>query len=102
MFTRALLLALLLPSPQVDSLEQALLAALPLGPQAAAGGVSLPELFRVSVAVLLAPCAQLRALLCCSRLAHSYGCHCAVCKQVPLRRAGSCCRVEHGTSSFQF
>jgi hypothetical protein len=32
---------------QVDSLEQALLAALPLGPQGAAGGVSLPELFRV-------------------------------------------------------
>jgi hypothetical protein len=35
-------------SHQVDSLEQALLAALPLGPQAAAGGISLPELFRVS------------------------------------------------------
>lgn len=32
---------------QVDSLEQALLAALPLGPQAAAGGVSLPDFFRV-------------------------------------------------------
>jgi hypothetical protein len=33
---------------QVDSLEQALLAALPLGPQTAAGGVTLPEFFRVS------------------------------------------------------
>eukprot|EP00879_Flechtneria_rotunda_P007959 GHRR01008338.1.p1 GENE.GHRR01008338.1~~GHRR01008338.1.p1 ORF type:complete len:1287 (+),score=597.52 GHRR01008338.1:548-4408(+) len=38
---------------QVDSLEQALLAALPLGPQAAAGGVSLPELFRGELTVLL-------------------------------------------------
>lgn len=51
--------------PQVDSLEQALLAALPLGPQAAAGGVSLPELFRVGVALLLMPCAQLWVPLCC-------------------------------------
>lgn len=58
------LLLALLPSPQVDSLEQALLAALPLGPQAAAGGVSLPELFRVGVALLLTPCAQLWAPLC--------------------------------------
>ncbi len=33
---------------QVDSLEQALLAALPLGPQTAAGGISLPEFFKVS------------------------------------------------------
>lgn len=32
---------------QVDSLEQALLAALPLGPQTAAGGVTLPEFFKV-------------------------------------------------------
>jgi len=38
----------------VDSLEQALLAALPLGPQADAGGVSLPELFRVSRAAAAA------------------------------------------------
>jgi hypothetical protein len=40
---------------QVDSLEQALLAALPLGPQADAGGVSLPELFRVSRAAAGGP-----------------------------------------------
>ena len=32
---------------QVDSLEQALLAALPLGPQTPAGGITLPEFFRV-------------------------------------------------------
>jgi hypothetical protein len=37
---------------QVDSLEQALLAALPLGPQGAAGGVSLPDLFRVRICVV--------------------------------------------------
>jgi hypothetical protein len=46
-----LLLLLLL---QVDSLEQALLAALPLGPQGAAGGVSLPDLFRVRHVVYFA------------------------------------------------
>ncbi len=34
----------------MDSLEQALLAALPLGPQTAAGGVLLPEFLKVSVA----------------------------------------------------
>ncbi len=31
---------------QADALEHALLAALPLGPQGAAGGVSLPDLFQ--------------------------------------------------------
>ena len=31
---------------QADALEHVLLAALPLGPQGAAGGVSLPDLFR--------------------------------------------------------
>jgi hypothetical protein len=31
---------------QADALEHALAAALPLGPQGAAGGVSLPDLFR--------------------------------------------------------
>ena len=30
---------------QADSLEHALMAALPLGPQSAAGGVSLPDSF---------------------------------------------------------
>jgi hypothetical protein len=55
-----LLLLLLLFAPvlasllQVDSLEQALLAALPLGPQAAAGGITLPELFRVSTSLISA------------------------------------------------
>ena len=34
-----------LPPPKVDSLEQALLAALPLGPQTPAGGVTLPDSF---------------------------------------------------------
>ncbi len=34
------------PAPQADALEHALLAALPLGPQGDAGGVSLPDLFR--------------------------------------------------------
>ena len=38
---------------QVDSLEQALLAALPLGPQSAAGGVTLPEGFRGELTVSL-------------------------------------------------
>ena len=38
---------------QVDSLEQALLSALPLGPQTAAGGVSLPEFFRGELSVTL-------------------------------------------------
>jgi hypothetical protein len=38
---------------QVDSLEQALLAALPLGPQSAAGGVSMPEGFRGELTVSL-------------------------------------------------
>jgi hypothetical protein len=47
---------------QVDSLEQALLAALPLGPQAAAGGVSLPESFRVR----LCACAHVRMRVCVS------------------------------------
>jgi hypothetical protein len=32
---------------KVDSLEQALLAALPLGPQTPAGGVTLPDFFSV-------------------------------------------------------
>lgn len=36
------------PCAQVDSLEQALLAALPLGPQTPAGGVTLPDFFSVS------------------------------------------------------
>ena len=31
---------------QADALEHALMAALPLGPQSAAGGVTLPESFR--------------------------------------------------------
>ena len=33
---------------QADALEQALVAALPLGPQTPAGGVTLPDSFRVS------------------------------------------------------
>ncbi|CAG9462662.1 unnamed protein product [Pedinophyceae sp. YPF-701] len=38
---------------QADALETALLAALPLGPQAAAGGVSLPESFTGELTVML-------------------------------------------------
>ncbi len=34
-------------APQADALEHALIAALPLGPQSAAGGVSLPDSFIV-------------------------------------------------------
>ena len=34
--------------PQADAMEHALIAALPLGPQSAAGGVSLPDSFIVS------------------------------------------------------
>lgn len=37
----------LLSGPQADAMEQALLAALPLGPQTPAGGVTLPESFKV-------------------------------------------------------
>ncbi|KAK9809249.1 hypothetical protein WJX72_012084 [[Myrmecia] bisecta] len=38
---------------QADALEHALIAALPLGPQSAAGGVSLPDSFRGELSVLL-------------------------------------------------
>lgn len=38
---------------QADAVEQALIAALPLGPQTPAGGVTLPELFRGEVTVNL-------------------------------------------------
>lgn len=40
---------------QADALEHALLAALPLGPQGAAGGVSLPDLFQGELQVGPAP-----------------------------------------------
>ena len=36
---------------QADALEHALLAALPLGPQGAAGGVSLPDMFMGELSV---------------------------------------------------
>jgi len=38
---------------QADALENALVAALPLGPQGAAGGISLPDLFRGELQVVL-------------------------------------------------
>lgn len=38
-------------SLQADALEHALLAALPLGPQGAAGGVSLPDMFTGELSV---------------------------------------------------
>lgn len=38
---------------QADALEHALMAALPLGPQSAAGGVTLPESFRGELQVRL-------------------------------------------------
>lgn len=38
---------------QADAMEHALIAALPLGPQSAAGGVSLPDSFIVSLAAAL-------------------------------------------------
>ena len=39
---------------QADALEHALMAALPLGPQSAAGGVSLPDSFAGELQVPLA------------------------------------------------
>ena len=45
---------------QADALEHALMAALPLGPQSAAGGVSLPDSFAGELQVRSAPhsCSQ--------------------------------------------
>lgn len=43
---------------QADALEHALLAALPLGPQGAAGGVSLPDLFQGELQVGRLSCLQ--------------------------------------------
>lgn len=48
-----------MPSPaldlQADALEHALIAALPLGPQSAAGGVSLPDSFHGELQVRMLP-----------------------------------------------
>lgn len=38
---------------QADALEHALIAALPLGPQSAAGGIELPESFHGELTVML-------------------------------------------------
>ena len=40
------------PAIQADAMEHALMAALPLGPQSAAGGVSLPDSFHGELQVL--------------------------------------------------
>lgn len=52
---------------QADALENALLAALPLGPQSAAGGVSLPDTFQGELQVrckVLRPVVLLIDVLC--------------------------------------
>lgn len=43
---------------QADSLEHALMAALPLGPQSAAGGVSLPDSFAGELQVRSVSCSR--------------------------------------------
>lgn len=58
---------------QVDSLEQALLAALPLGPQTPAGGVTLPDFFAVRFAFAVLGVAVLAAGKACA------SCYCFVC-----------------------
>ena len=57
---------------QADALENALIAALPLGPQSAAGGVSLPDTFQGELQVglrqayLYKPCLLLSQSFCMS------------------------------------
>jgi hypothetical protein len=64
---------------QADAVEQALLAALPLGPQTPAGGVTLPEAFRVGLGEMLHTClcrhhvAQLPVSVECTGLGLSAG-----------------------------
>lgn len=63
---------------QADALENALIAALPLGPQSAAGGVSLPASFQgelqVSFPILI--CSRCRSLTVC--IVQAFDRHCVV------------------------
>ena len=54
---------------QADALEHALMAALPLGPQSAAGGVTLPESFRGELQVGATSCDHQHVWAWCKDLA---------------------------------